>query len=349
MAKKFESLLAIDIGGGTQDIFYWRSAERFENCPKLVLPSPTRVLAAKVAEVTKMGLPLHLKGRLMGGGAVGKAVSAHLAKGLTVRATEAAALTFADDPERIRAMGVEIGPPALGAKSLELGDLMLEELNSLWRSCLVPFPEKLAVAVCDHGYSPGFSNRKFRFRFWENFLAEGGRLESLIFDAAPPAMTRMEAVLEQAPGSLVMDTAAAALWGALQDPYAHELSRRGLCVVNLGNMHTVAFLVAGEKIFGVYEHHTSRLSRETLAGQIGRFLEGSITNREVFDDMGHGCALVPGAAFGKDTPVFITGPQRSLARGLGWKVAAPHGDVMLSGCFGLLAAGLGLSGRSLDR
>jgi hypothetical protein len=27
-----------------------------------------------------------------------------------------------------------------------------------------------------------------------------------------------------------------------------------------------------------------------------------------------------------------------MVAGLGWQVAAPYGDVMLSGCFGLLAA-----------
>ena len=349
MAEKIESLLALDIGGGTQDIFYWRADEKFENCPKLVLPSPTRVLAAKTAEITAKGLPLHLEGHLMGGGAVSRAVYDHLEKGLGVTATEQAALTFSDDLEKVRAMGIKLGQPDEGAVSLCLGDVMLEELSSLWRFCMVPPPEMTAVAVCDHGHSPGYSNRKFRFGLWKKFLESGGALDSLIGETAPPAMTRMQAVLDQVPGSLVMDTAAAALWGALQDRRAHELSRDGLCVVNLGNMHTVAFLVAGKKVFGVYEHHTSRLSREALSGQVERFLEGSLTNQEVFDDLGHGCARTKGGGFNRGTPVYITGPRRSLAEGLGWRVAAPHGDVMLSGCFGLLAAGLGLGGQKLPR
>jgi hypothetical protein len=33
----------------------------------------------------------------------------------------------------------------------------------------------------------------------------------------------------------------------------------------------------------------------------------------------------------------ITGPRRQLAEGLGY-FAAPNGDMMLSGCFGLVAA-----------
>ena len=273
----------------------------------------------------------------------------HLEKGLAVTAEESAALTFSDDLDKVRAMGIFIGQPEEGSESVALGDLMQEELGSLWRSCMLPPPEIMAVAVCDHGHSPGYSNRKFRFNIWEDFLASGGGLDSLIGDYAPPSMTRMAAVLDQAPGALVMDTAAAALWGALQDPDAFELSKNGLCVVNLGNMHTVAFLVRGEKVYGVYEHHTSRLTRQGLAEQVGRFMEGNITCQEVFDDMGHGCARIEGAAFGKNTPVYITGPRRSLAEGLGWRVAAPHGDVMLSGCFGLLAAALGRTGRSLPR
>ena len=32
----------------------------------------------------------------------------------------------------------------------------------------------------------------------------------------------------------------------------------------------------------------------------------------------------------------ITGPNRRLAKALGWYEAAPHGAMMLSGCFGLV-------------
>ncbi|MBM7624189.1 hypothetical protein [Sporohalobacter salinus] len=34
----------------------------------------------------------------------------------------------------------------------------------------------------------------------------------------------------------------------------------------------------------------------------------------------------------------VTGPNRQLANGLGYYFAVPCGNMMLSGCFGLLAA-----------
>ena len=162
-------------------------------------------------------------------------------------------------------------------------------------------------------------------------------MDDLITQAPPSHLTRMQAIVGQCPGAWVMDTAAAALWGALEDPEVASLAQEGVCVVNLGNMHTVAFLVKGHVVSGIYEHHTGCLDVATLSGHITRFMSGDISDDEVFDCRGHGCAFLPDAP-GKQLPVVITGPQRRLAEGLGWRTAVPHGDVMLSGCFGLLAA-----------
>ena len=40
-----------------------------ENCLKLVLPSQTQIVGGRVREATAAGLPVHLRGELMGGGA----------------------------------------------------------------------------------------------------------------------------------------------------------------------------------------------------------------------------------------------------------------------------------------
>jgi uncharacterized protein (DUF1786 family) len=267
-------------------------------------------------------------------------VDRHLAAGLKVYATAPAAATFADALEKVAAMGVEIreeAPP--GALAVPMGDLNLSELEKVCASFEVELPSRLAVAVCDHGYSPGYSNRKFRFEMWSRFLNSGGELERLMSDQPPPAMTRLGALAEQAPGCLLMDTAAAAAWGALQDPaVAARAAGEGVCIVNLGNMHTVAFLVRGERVLGIYEHHTRRLDTLTLADQVGRFVEGRLSDEEVFAGRGHGAARLPEAPRGLPGPPVITGPRRRMAQGLGWVTAVPHGDVMLSGCFGLLAA-----------
>ena len=59
-------------------------------------------------------------------------------------------------------------------------------------------------------------------------------------------------------------------------------------------------------------------------------------------DGGHGAVLAAHAA-SRDLlalPLIVTGPRRGLLAGSGLPLdyAAPHGDMMLTGCFGLLRA-----------
>jgi uncharacterized protein (DUF1786 family) len=95
--------------------------------------------------------------------------------------------------------------------------------------------------------------------------------------------------------------------------------------------------VRGEELFGVMEHHTEAMTTEKLARLVGRLAKGEITHDEVFDDDGHG-ALVLDAYRGERPFTFtaVTGPNRQMAKPLGWYFAAPHGAMMLSGCFGLI-------------
>ena len=344
-----KTLATLDIGGGTQDFLLWRADQTIENAFKMVAPSPTQIVAARIRRARSQGRDIFLHGRLMGGGAMQRAVQEHIAAGLAVWAQPGAGASMADDLERVRSLGVRItdqAPPE--ALPIRTGDLDLDALRETLARFETPWPERVAVAVCDHGYSPGASNRKFRFAMWEDFLAGGGNLEDLITPDPPPAMTRMRALTEQLPGVLVMDTAAAALWGALQDPAAAAQAEQGVCVVNLGNMHTVGFLARGRRVLAIYEHHTGRLGAAKLSDQLRRFIAGELSNDEVFDDMGHGCARLPEAPTRVSGPVVITGPRRRLARGLGWRTSAPFGDVMLSGCFGLAAAALAREGGRLE-
>ena len=81
------SLLALDVGGGTQDLFLWDAGQTVENAVKMVLPAPTQVLARRLQRLTAQGRPVFLGGRLMGGGALTQAVRRHLAQGLPVYAS----------------------------------------------------------------------------------------------------------------------------------------------------------------------------------------------------------------------------------------------------------------------
>ena len=90
-------ILAIDVGGGTQDIFLYEKGIPIENSVKLILPSQTRIVANRIARLTEKREAIFLTGNLMGGGACVWAVKNHLSKGLQVFATELAAKTILDN------------------------------------------------------------------------------------------------------------------------------------------------------------------------------------------------------------------------------------------------------------
>jgi len=225
-----------------------------------------------------------------------------------------------------------------------LGDVDLEALKAVFTTFEVPFPTRFAVAVQDHGFSPNASNREFRFQQWREVLDRGGRLADLAFREPPECFTRMRAVAEALPGVLLMDTCTAGMRGALLDPEARKHRDSGLTVVNLGNAHTFAALIQGDRVWGIYEHHTGMLTPEKLAQHLSRFQAGALKHVEVFDDGGHGCAIHPDYLRERHFAfTVITGPRRSLARGWpGGVFAAPLGDMMLTGCFGLADAWLAM-------
>jgi len=343
-------LLAVDVGGGTQDLFLWEPGQAVENAVKLVLPAPTQIVARRLRRHTIAGEAIFLTGRLMGGGPLTGAVRRHLTQGLPVYATPEAALTLHDNLEVIKKWGVEItaSPPA-GAVPVVLGDLDLETLKTVLAAYEVPFPTRFAVAVQDHGFSPQASNREFRFQHWREALARGGRLRDFAYREPPAPFTRMGAVAQALPGALLMDTCTAGLRGALLDPEARKRQAEGLTVVNVGNAHTFAALVQGERLFAIYEHHTGLLTPAKLAEHLRRFQGGVLKHEEIFDDGGHGCAIHPD--YLREVPftfTVITGPRRSLARDWPGVFAAPCGDMMLTGCFGLAASWLEAEGLPGD-
>jgi uncharacterized protein (DUF1786 family) len=109
--------------------------------------------------------------------------------------------------------------------------------------------------------------------------------------------------------------------------------------LRLGNQHTLGALIQGNRVWGVFEHHTGRMTGEKLKGILERFPGKGVGNDEIFQDQGHGCAYHPGYSRKKGFRfVAVTGPRRSRVEGLGYYMAAPYGNMMLAGCFGLVAA-----------
>lgn len=335
-----EEILAIDIGGGTQDILLYEEGMPMENCVQMILPSPTRIIAQQISKATASRKNIFLTGNTMGGGPCTLAVEKHLQTGLKAYATELAALTFHDNLDEVRRRGIQItNRLPKGTHPIHLSDVDLISLRKALRPFQVNLPQTYAIAVQDHGFNPRGSNRSFRFHYWEKFLAAGGRLQDLIYFNPPKYMTRMAAVQKDAPGAAVMDTCAAAIWGILCDPTVVEKRGEGFVAVNLGNQHTLGALIQGERIWGIFEHHTSQMTREKLISALDRFPQKLLSNEEIFRDGGHGCAVDPSFSRKKGYRfIAITGPQRSLAEGLGYYMAVPYGDMMLTGCFGLVAA-----------
>lgn len=338
------SCLILDIGSGTQDVLLFQQGMELENCPKFVLPSPAKKVAARVRALTAAGRDIYLHGQNMGGG-FWRAIKAHQDAGLAVFADPEAALALGDDLEQVRGFGVELTKtPPLSATPVQLTDFdagwwqgVLEHLN-------LAQPDLVLACVQDHGFHPGKSNRLSRFAYWQRFMDQDqGRINHLLYTNPPPEMTRLVCLRQSIGLGLVADTGAAALLGALFDPDVERTAHKdGVLVVNIGNSHTIAFLVRGEQVLGVYEHHTGLLNRAKLLQHLELFRQGRLENVAVFEDGGHGCVSVSDLPRGFERTVVL-GPQRSLLEGAGLEFLAPGGDMMLAGCFGLLKGWRALS------
>ncbi|MEZ4529721.1 MAG: DUF1786 domain-containing protein [Thermomicrobiales bacterium] len=337
-----DRMVAIDVGAGTQDILVYEAGTPFENLTKLVLPSQTQIIGKRIRAATADRVPIHLSGVVMGGGASSEAIREHLASGLEVTASPGAARTMHNDLTRVEAMGIDLREDApADARVIELADVDPAGLRAGLRLLGIELPEAAAIAVQDHGYRPGLGNNDVRFDYLQSLIADGGRLEAMVFDAPPDGMTRMAGVQETWPGAWLMDTGTAAVMGALGDPAVRDAADdQGAILVNVGNMHTFATLVRQRRLYGLFEHHTGGIDAATIARLVDGLRNATLdpaTFRMQFD--GHGAAFDD--AYRDLEPfqfVAITGPNRGIARGLGYHEAAPHGDMMLTGSFGLIDA-----------
>lgn len=335
-----KSTLFLDIGSGTQDVLYYRDDVELENCSKFVLPSPAKMIAKRIMELTDAKRDIYMFGSNMGGGFFG-AMKKHLDAGLHVAIHPEAAYALNDDPKRVAAIGVTICDSCpTGYVPIELCDY-----NAGWWSAYLgmaglPNPDEVIVAAQDHGVHEDEGNRIGRFRMWNDLLTRHeGNPYSLLYRKPTAALTRLATIQKATGGGCVADSASAAVLGALYVPEVAQRSwRTGVTVVNVGNSHISAFLVYQEKIYGVYEHHTGMLSKEELIHDLKEFRRGWLTDEMVRDSGGHGCMYLelPDQAEGF-FPAYLLGPKRSILDGQGVMIA-PGGDMMLAGCFGLLKA-----------
>jgi uncharacterized protein (DUF1786 family) len=343
-------ILAVDVGTGTQDVLLFDTDKEPENAPKMVMPSPTLLLAQSIRDATRSGQDLLLTGVTMGGGPCTWAADDHLRAGHRLFATPGAARTFNDDLDEVAAMGVTlVGEDEVrklsGVRRLRMLDFDYQALARAFDVFGLDLDraDVLAVAVFDHGAAPpGYSDRLFRFEYLARRIEAGAGLSGFAFDAdrIPPSMTRLQAVAATAPAGrplLVMDTAPAAVLGALED--ARVRGRREAIVVNVGNMHTLAFRLQDGRIAGLFEHHTGLLSRTKLEDLLAQLAAGTLSHDDLFAGHGHGALVLDPDPANLDF-VVVTGPRRELLSGSDLRPhqAAPYGDMMMTGCWGLVRA-----------
>ena len=103
--KRTGPVLCLDIGSGTQDVLLARPGLECENWPRFVLPTPARMVAQRIRELTLLRRDIWLYGGNMGGG-FSQALKEHLAAGFKVGSTPAASRGIHDSEDVVRAMGV---------------------------------------------------------------------------------------------------------------------------------------------------------------------------------------------------------------------------------------------------
>jgi uncharacterized protein (DUF1786 family) len=355
-------ILCVDVGTGTQDIFLYDSQLDLENGLRLIVPSPTMIVQRLIKAATRRGEALLLTGVTMGGGPNHWAARDHVKAGFPLYATPDAARTFDDDLDNVAAQGIQVISTDEAARlpasvtQLELRDFDFASIAAAFQHFSVSLDDlaAVAVAVFDHGAAPaGFSDRQFRFDYLDERIRATAHsemsspLSAFAFRAGevPTIMTRLEAVVASARGIdaplVVMDTAPAAVLGATFDPKVR--GREKVMVANVGNFHTLAFRLGPGGIEGVFEHHTGLLDLPKLESLLEALADGSLTHEAVFGDHGHGALVYadqPLSLEEGDFGVGVTGPRRNLMRPSRLRpyFATPFGDMMMTGCFGLLAA-----------
>jgi len=360
-------ILTVDIGTGTQDIFLYDSRLEIENGFKLILPSPTMMVHRRVKEALDRRASILLTGHQMGGGPSAWAIEEAARAGIPVYMTSDAATTLNDELDKVEALGIKIvseeeSHQLSTVSKIELKDFDFELISKTFNDYGVSLKdlEAIAVAVFDHGNAPaGVSDRQFRFDYLDERIKAKNSLSAFAYlsNDIPKIMTRLQSVADSAsklPCPLVvMDTAPAAVLGADFDPVVSDRRQKIIC--NVGNFHTLAFRLGESGIQGVFEHHTGEINLAKLESLLYRLADGSLKHEDVFNDMGHGALMYSQEKFeyGKDEfDVVVTGPRRSMFRTMDNRqlnmvhhpssivpyFATPFGDMMITGCFGLLAA-----------
>ncbi len=353
-------LLAIDVGKGTEDVFYWDSSQgvSFENAIQLILPSSASEMSFKLRRAARTNNEIYIRGEIMGGEPWHKTLYELVEDGLSIYATPNAAMSLRYDLSLVKKRGVKITSEEFIVKrtrknphaEIQTSDVNWDRLEQLFHSMDISFSEIDAVLVCaqDHGLppSPETSVKEFRTKMHAEIIRETKTMSALLFDSnsIPKEFPRLTSNLEgirrrfgNNVSTYVMDSSLAVLSGAFLDPTV-SVSDWNL-IINFGNGHTIVGMFSpGGRIAGILETHT-HLIRKNLGlfrSQLKNFLDQEMQNERILESGGHGCVYFE--EFFPPQTIWIIGPNRSLAKNLGFEYSFAHpiGNMMMSGPLGML-------------
>ena len=348
--------LMIDIGAGTMDIMCHVPEEDMHY--KAVVQSPVRTLGAAIAATPGN---LLVTGAEMGGGPVTEALKVRARQASVVMSASAGA-TLHHDPDRVKAMGIQIvddeqardmqGHPDY--TTVVLQDIDPARIRQIVTAFGLPFEfESIAVCAQDHGVAPaGVSHLDFRHQLFKSRLDAHPYPHSLIYtpERLPQEFNRLKAIATSAAGLptrqvYVMDSGMAAIAGAAMD--AALMDKEVFMVLDIATSHTVGAVLGDGELLGSFEYHTHDITLNRLEQLMQDLANGKLDHRRILSEGGHGAYLRRAPGFDHLEAIVATGPKRRLlsASALPITWGAPWGDNMMTGCVGLLRAVMHAGGK----
>ena len=341
--------LLLDIGAGTMDVLYYDTEADLHY--KAVVKSPVRHIAESTAKITG---DLLVTGVEMGGGPLSDVLKQKAQNHHIVMSASSAA-TIHHNPDRVRALGIEIVDDAdirglmhvARYNLLTVGDIELERIRSIVNAFGVPFSfDIVGACVQDHGTPPdGMSHLDYRHSIFKAALDADPFPHALLYrsDDVPLMLNRLRSVaegLQELPAEeiYVMDSGMAAILGSSMDPRAR--SKQKVLVLDVATSHTLGAALEGEEIAGFFEYHTRDITVDRLDDLLRKLADGQLVHPQILKQGGHGAYTRKSFGLEAVEAVISTGPKRRLTAGSRMPITpgAPLGDNMMTGTVGLLEA-----------
>ncbi len=356
-----DNILAIDIGKGTEDIFYYEPNKKLENCIQIIKPSYAQILRKTLESYLNTNHNIYLDGSIMGGEPWHLPlykIAQNPNRNVIMSSNSAYSLRY--NLDQVKAKGIKIQDPMVYHSNPRNIKLETKDINFKWYQNvfqglnidLFSECETVLLACQEHGYSgpQGGSAREFRMReYYQRYLENSSSLTSLMFHSSeiPDFAWRFKSNVKLTksffPHSevFIMDSSPAVVLGTILDSFVPEGPKT---VINMGNGHTLVMILDGTwDVMAIWEHHTGSFISDPrkLDDYLNRIFRNELSQEEVLQEGGHGfykkVSEIPQNAA---NTIVVLGPNRNLLKesfyrdSIIW--AHPLGSMMLSGPAGLL-------------